>query len=199
MARRRKALVLGLLGMVPVEMAVAQDVTEVTISGGCGSDVYDAAGYCIDNPSAEDRRRQDDRNRRERERVEREKRERMAREAEFKRQVDVQVRKMGEHRRAEAEKFVRMKIAAESVRPKPKMCTTPGGTRTWTTGIMTPIADARAAHAREAANIRSRGGSIGPMQCGKAVAALGLTSAVCTATVTYPAKTSPCTSQVTGQ
>lgn len=76
----------------------------VIIAAPCNSDIYEG-GRCVENPSPEQRRAH-----------EREQAARAAREAEFRRQVDIEVARLGEHRRAEAERFVRMRMRAEEAR-----------------------------------------------------------------------------------
>lgn len=115
---RFTSLAIALVSGFLVASVAAQDVTEVTISGPC-SGVYDGSGYCIDNPTPDQRRDAIARDRAAKERAERDRRERDAKAAERKRLVDAQVMILGgEHRRAEAERYVDMRAAAEKVRPK---------------------------------------------------------------------------------
>lgn len=82
----------------------------------------------------------------------------------------------------------------------PQMCTTPGGSREWSTGGLTSLADAQANYEKEAAFQRSKGSSMSPMRpSGKTVTNLGVTYANYVATITWPAKTGPCGSRVSGQ
>ena len=91
-------------------------------------------GYCVDNPTQAQRDRYQAEQRAEQDRRERELRERQAREAEFRREVDAQLASMGGNpsRRAEAERFVKMRQDAAAARAKlptpPRQCTS----RTWT-------------------------------------------------------------------
>jgi len=124
----RVAIVAALLFAGGGAAAFAQQYTEVIITG-CSSGVYDSAGRCIDDPTPAQRSAQEDRNRREQERLARERAEREAREAEIKRQVDAEVARLGAHRRAEAERSVRMRQEAAAARTPPRQCTTRSGTQ----------------------------------------------------------------------
>jgi membrane protein involved in colicin uptake len=96
---------------------LAQDTTGIVFTRGC-SGIENADGTCIDDPTPEQKRQAEERQRRQRERDENDRRERDRKDAERKRQVDVYVKQMGPHRRAEAEQLVRMKEAADEARNK---------------------------------------------------------------------------------
>ena len=98
--------------------ANAQQTTGIVFARDC--DVEDSAGNCIQNPTLEDRKRHEERIKRKQAQLERERLERQLKAVELKRKVDEQVRKMGEHRRAEAERFVRMQEAAAAARSRNK-------------------------------------------------------------------------------
>lgn len=159
--------------IVATNFANAQGVTGIIFTRGCDSDVYDINGNCIDNPTPEQRRIQDEKNRREREKRERERMEREAREAEIKRQVDAQVKIMGgEHRRAEAERFVKMRDAADAARPKvnttqttPSQCEDKRIADGFSSGWVANVADARAQVAQWASRCGTSGISCGPVTC----------------------------------
>lgn len=146
--------------------------------------------------------------------------------AEAKRRAEVAAMEaqLGAGKRASAERLLKMNEEVAKHRPKvplavitrpgpapsptpsapaapspPKMCTTPGGSREWTTGIMTPLASAKADYEKEAAFQRGRGSSMSPMRCGRTITVFGMASAVCTATITWPAKTTRCGSAVSPQ
>lgn len=183
--------------------ASAQGVTEIVISGGCSSDVYDSGGRCIDNPSPEQRRLQDEKNKREREQRERERLIREAKEAEFKRQVDAQVKIMGgEHRRAEAERFVKMREAANAARPKvskpqtpPSQCKDTRIADGFSSAWLENVADARAQVERWATRCGTNGISCGPITCKgintDPVANRAAIRHSCTITATRPYKSCP--------
>ncbi|MFC3711146.1 hypothetical protein ACFOMD_01095 [Sphingoaurantiacus capsulatus] len=164
----RRAALLALLAVAGsvAGAGLAQGVTEVTISGGCGG-VYDAGGYCIDNPTPAQRRDAEERDRKQRERDEADRRARVARQAEFDRKVDALVDRMGPHRRAEAERLVKMRDAADAVRPKPKKaCPVTRQVRYVDGDSSVSQAEARQrAEAKWAASCSRPGWSCGPITC----------------------------------
>jgi hypothetical protein len=170
----KKSWCLSLLAMLTLitGAAYAQRLNGLIITG-CGSGVYDSGGRCIDNPSPEQRRLQDEKNKREREQRERERMVREAKEAEVKRQVDAQVKVMGgEHRRAEAEQFVRMRDAANAARPKvntpqttPSQCKDTRISDGYSSGWVANVADAQAQVTQWASRCGTNGISCGPVTC----------------------------------
>lgn len=123
----RLALPIATLCVLAAPGVQAQQTTGIVFARNC--DVEDSVGNCIDNPTAEDRRRQDERIRQRQLQLERERLERERKAAEQKRKVDEQARKMGEHRRAEAERYVKMMEAAAEARnrnrkPQSEVCRT---------------------------------------------------------------------------
>lgn len=123
----RFILLFAVCGLAVPSGVYAQETTGIVFARNC--DVEDSAGNCIDNPTAEDRRLQEERIARKRQQLERERLERERKAAEMKRKVDEQVRKMGEHRRSEAERFIKMQEAAAEARrrirkPQSEVCRT---------------------------------------------------------------------------
>lgn len=98
-----------------ISVVEAQGTTGIIFTRGC-SGVEDSEGNCIDNPTPAQRRDADERQRRQRERDEADRRERERKDAERQRQVDAVTSRIGPHRRAEAERLVRMKEAADAAR-----------------------------------------------------------------------------------
>jgi hypothetical protein len=149
-------------------LAEAQESEEVGI---CGGVIID--GWCVDNPSPEQLQQLKERDRIETERKEKDRRERDAKASERKRQVDVQVKIMGgEHRRAEAERFVQMREAAAAVRPKVIKPQTPDSqckeTRIadgFSSAYLGDVGAARAQVNQWASRCGNNGMSCGPITC----------------------------------
>ena len=117
------------------------------------------------------------------------------------RMIDEQVAKLGPGRRAEAEKFVDMKLAAEAARPKPKgpkpkeMCTQAAYTvpRSWWAEDMRVIN-------KEYAELKvCAGGSKSPLACRNQSTMFGVTLANCDIKISCPAKQVECGSKVSAQ
>ncbi len=182
----------------------AQGVTEVTITRGCESNVFSSNGSCIDAPSPAERRLQVQRNNLEREKRERDRARQEAEQAEFRRKVDERVKSLGgEHRRAEAERFVTMRDAADAARPKPpggEQCKRHAYNYEWNTGGLIDVAEARAEYsALRGKACQVRGASIGPITC-RRVTVLGEKFASCQASISCASYTYPCSSsRVVGQ
>jgi hypothetical protein len=102
----RRLAILGsiLICSAGVGVHAQRPIQGVTIAAPCNSGIYER-GRCVDNPTPEQLRAR-----------EQEQAARAAREREFRRQVDIEVARLGEHRRAEAERFVRMRMRATEAR-----------------------------------------------------------------------------------
>lgn len=194
-----------LIALFGISTAIAQEKTGIIFTRGCYG-VYDASGQCIDDPTPQQRREAEERDRAEKLKAEAERRAREARAAEHKRQVDEQTLRMGAHRRAEAENFVRMREAAEAARPKPstppesKQCNNPAYTTQWSTGGLTALKDAQTEYrALSTRACQGRGGKVGPIKCGKAIVTFGEQFASCSATINCAAYSKPCSSKVSNQ
>lgn len=118
-AARIGALVL--VSMLLSAAAVAQPRTTEVILTACGGIWIN--NYCVENPTPAQRAKAEDDARRAREKQAAEERAEQLRRAEHKRKVDAEVARLGEHRRAEAERLVNMRDKAEGARPKPNLNT----------------------------------------------------------------------------
>lgn len=184
-------------------LAYGQGVTEVTITRGCSSEVYDANGTCVDDPSPEARLQQVRRNNLDRERRERDRAIQVAADTERKRAIDAQVKILGgEHRRAEAERFVSMRDQAISAKPKKgnDVCTVAAHKFEWSTGGLTDSGTARAEYAALRGKVcQGRGGALSPIKC-DGLKVFGSTFVNCTSTVSCSSYSYPCnSSRVVGQ
>lgn len=193
----------GLVALTIVGLAYGQGVTEVIITRGCGSEVYDNAGTCLDSPSAEARLHQVRRNNLDRERRERDRAIQVVKDAERKRAIDAQVKILGgEHRRAEAERFVSMREQAASAKPKKAndLCTITAYKYEWSTGGLTDAVSAQAEFAALRGKVcQGRGGTLSPIKC-DGLKVLGSAFVNCTSTVSCSSHSYPCnSSRVIGQ
>jgi hypothetical protein len=192
-----------LVALTIVGLAYGQGVTEVTITRGCGSEVYDNAGICLDSPSAEERLQQVRRNNLDRERRERDRTIQVIKDAERKRAIDDQVKILGgEHRRSEAERFVSMREQATSAKPKKgnEFCKITAYKYEWSTGGLTDAVSAQAEYGALRGKVcQGRGGALSPIKC-DGLKILGTAFVNCTSTVSCASHSYPCSSsRIIGQ